>query len=99
VRWQSTDPSDTEKEKSMKGHTRWFYPVAILFLLVFTVIGFQLFYFKGMAYPGRPLPPPVRSLTIAHAAAMSAWMLIAVAQPFLIATGNKRLHRNIGAST
>lgn len=81
----------------MKGSTRWFYPVATLFLLIFTVIGFQLFYFKGMAYPGRPIPPPVRGLTIAHGVAMSAWMLIAVAQPFLIATGNKRLHRKIGA--
>lgn len=81
----------------MKSHPRWFYPVATFALLILTVIGFQTFYFGGNAYPGRPLPPPIRTLLIVHGVAMSAWMLVAVVQPVLIATGHRRLHRRIGA--
>jgi hypothetical protein len=80
----------------MKTHPRWFYPVATLALLVLTIIGFQLFYFEGKAYPGRPLPPPIRTLLIVHGVAMSAWMLVAVLQPLLVAAGNRALHRRIG---
>lgn len=76
---------------------RWFYPVATATLLVLTVIGFQFFYFGGKAYPGRELPPPIRGLIILHGVVMSAWMLVAVLQPVLVATGKKRIHRKVGA--
>lgn len=74
----------------------WVYPLATVVLLGLTVIGFQLFYFRGMAYPGRPLTPPIKTLVIAHAAAMSLWMILAVTQPFLVARGNRRLHMTLG---
>jgi hypothetical protein len=47
---------------------RWFYSAASLSLLVLMFIGFQLFYLQGMAYPGRPLTPPIRTLLIVPAA-------------------------------
>ncbi len=75
---------------------RYFYFIAIALLLVLTVAGFQLFYFHGMAYPGRPLTPPIRSLVITHGVAMSLWMLLMLAQPFLIVSGNRRLHMALG---
>jgi hypothetical protein len=77
---------------------RWFYTIATVALLGLTLAGFHHFYFKGMAYPGRPLTPPIKSLVIAHALAMSLWMLLALAQPMFVALGNKRLHRALGAA-
>lgn len=75
---------------------RYFYPVATVLLLVLTVVGFQLFYFHGRAFPGRPLTPPIRSLIIMHSVAMSLWMVLAILQPTLIAAGNRRLHMALG---
>jgi hypothetical protein len=75
---------------------RWFYSAAILLLLALTVAGFQLFYFHGMAYPGRPLTPPIRSLVITHGVAMTLWMLLMLTQPFLIVSGNRRVHMALG---
>lgn len=75
---------------------RYFYSLATVLLLGLTVIGFQLFYFHGMAYPGRPLTPPIKTLIITHAVAMSLWMLLAITQPLLIASGNRRAHMALG---
>jgi hypothetical protein len=75
---------------------RYFYSLATVLLLGLTVVGFQLFYFHGMAYPGRPLTPPIKSLVITHGVAMSLWMLLAIFQPFLVAGGNRRMHMALG---
>ena len=75
---------------------RYFYSISTLLLLVLTVVGFQLFYFHGRAYPGRPLTPPIRNLVITHGVAMSLWMILAIVQPFLVASGNRRLHMTLG---
>jgi hypothetical protein len=75
---------------------RYFYSLATVLLLGLTIVGFQLFYFHGMAYPGRPLTPPIKSLVITHGVAMSLWMLLAIVQPFLVAGGNRRMHMALG---
>jgi hypothetical protein len=86
----------TAKRAGKPPAERYFYFGAIALLLGLTVAGFQLFYFHGMAYPGRPLTPPIRSLVITHGVAMSLWMLLMLVQPFLIAGGNRRLHMALG---
>lgn len=75
---------------------RYFYFIATLVLLGLTVVGFQLFYFHGQAYPGRPLTPPIKTLIITHGVAMLLWMLLAIIQPFLVASGNRRVHMALG---
>jgi hypothetical protein len=75
---------------------RFFYSAAAVLLLVLTVVGFQLFYFHGQAYPGRPLTPPIKTLIISHGVAMSLWILLSVVQPFLIASGHRRVHMALG---
>ena len=75
---------------------RYFYFIATVLLLGLTVTGFQLFYFHSQAYPGRPLTPPIKTLLITHGVAMSLWMLLAIIQPFLIASGNRRVHMALG---
>lgn len=75
---------------------RYFYSISAALLLVLTVVGFQLFYFHGMAYPGRPLTPPIKPLVISHGLMMSVWILLSVVQPFLVANNNRRLHMTLG---
>ena len=77
-------------------HNRLFYSAASLTLLVLTFIGFRFFYLHLQAYPGRPLTPPIRTILIIHGILMTAWMLLSVVQPLLVASGNKRLHMKLG---
>jgi small basic protein len=79
-----------------RSHSRWFYSVASLSLLVIMFVGFQMFYLQGRAYPGRPLTPHIRTLLIIHGCLMTAWILLAVAQPLLVSTRHKRLHMKLG---
>ncbi len=75
---------------------RWFYSLASLSLLVLMFVGFQMFYLQGMAYPGRPLTPPIRTLLIVHGVMMTGWILLAVVQPMLVAKKSVRLHMKLG---
>ena len=85
----STPSSKTSAE-------RWFYSLASLALLILAFVGFRLFYLEGKAFPGRELTPPIRTLLIAHGILMTAWMLLAIVQPLLVATGRKRVHKLLG---
>lgn len=53
-------------------------------------------YLQLQAYPGRPLPPPARAIYLNHGVLMTAWMLLSVVQPMLVATGRKRIHMMLG---
>jgi hypothetical protein len=75
---------------------RFYYSSAAVLLLVLAVTGFHHFYFQGRAYPGRELTPPIRTLLITHGVAMSAWLLLSVVQPMLVAGGNRRVHMMLG---
>ncbi|MBI3418104.1 MAG: hypothetical protein HY043_22675 [Verrucomicrobia bacterium] len=77
-------------------HNRLFYAAASLALLVLTFIGFRFFYLHMQAFPGRPLTPPIRTLLIIHGILMTAWMLLAVLQPLLVAANRKRVHMALG---
>jgi len=89
--------TNTTTSKSNKPFgERYFYSIATGLLLGLTVVGFQLFYFHGKAYPDRPLTPPIKTLIITHGTAMSLWMLLAIIQPLLVAGGNRRAHMALG---
>lgn len=75
---------------------RYFYSFASLLLLVLVLAGFRYFYFEGKAFPGRELTPTIRSLLIAHGVLMTAWMGLAVVQPWLVAARSRRLHMKLG---
>lgn len=86
----------TNQTTEKMDRSRFFYTFASITLLVMTFIGFKLFYLQGQAFPGRPLTPPIRTLLITHGVLMTAWMLLSVVQPLLVATGNKRIHMRLG---
>lgn len=88
------DTTQASAAKPVK--SRLFYSLASLLLLVLTFVGFKLFYLEGKAYPGHPLPPPTRTLLIVHGLLMSAWILLAVIQPWLIVGKKRKLHMMLG---
>jgi len=73
-----------------------FHTVVGVIMLAFAVIGFGQFYFEGMAYPGRPIPPPARNLVFVHASVMTAWLILMIVQPFLIFRGSRKVHMKLG---
>jgi hypothetical protein len=60
---------------------RLFYTGAAALLPILTFLSFQQFYLHGKAVPNRELTPPIRTLLILRGTAMSAWMLLVLAQP------------------
>lgn len=91
----ATTPRSSKTAPSSKPN-RFFYTLAAVFLLLLGFVGFSKFYLHGQAYPGREIAPPIRSLVILHAIAMSAWLLLFVAQPLLIARNHRRTHMALG---
>lgn len=73
-----------------------FYIGATLVMTALAFIGFNKFYLHGQAFPGREIPPPIRTLVITHGVAMSLWMLLLTAQPVLIAFRKHRWHMQLG---
>jgi hypothetical protein len=75
---------------------RYYYSAASLLMLGLTLFGFYNFYLFGKAYPSRPLTPPIKSILIAHGLVMTAWILLAVLQPVLVAGRSRRAHMMVG---
>lgn len=75
---------------------RYFYLAAGVLMLVVAITGFRHFYLEGKSYPGRPITPPIRGLIIAHGVLMSAWIVLLIVQPFLVATRRVRAHMALG---
>lgn len=75
---------------------RWFFSGAAILMLVAVLVGFGQFYFHGRAFPNREITPPIRSLVIAHGVVMAAWILLAIVQPVLVASGRRKLHMMTG---
>jgi Na+/citrate or Na+/malate symporter len=75
---------------------RYFYSMSAILMLVLTLIGFHHFYLLGESYPGRPITPPIRGLVITHGIAMTAWCILMIIQPMLIATRSYAVHKALG---
>jgi hypothetical protein len=75
---------------------RLFYSGAAVLCLVLMLLSFQQYYLHGKAFPGRDIAPPLRTLVLLHAAAMTAWVVLFIVQPLLIANGSHRAHMALG---
>jgi hypothetical protein len=84
------------KAPARSNPTQYLYSGVAFVLLLATALGFQQFYLHGRAYPGRELLPGARSIIIAHGVTMSAWILLFMVQPLLIAGKNRKLHMSLG---
>src|SRR5262245_55081333 len=75
---------------------RLFYSGAAALLLVLMLLGFQQYYLHGKAFPDRDIAPPLHTLILLHASAMTAWVVLFLVQPLLIASGSYRVHMAVG---
>jgi hypothetical protein len=75
---------------------RFFYSGAATLILVLMLLGFQQYYLHGRAFPVREIAPPLSTLVLLHAIAMTAWVVLFLVQPLLIDTGNRRSHMAVG---
>lgn len=93
-----TTGSDLKSEVKAKpvALRRWFYAFSGVLAVGLALVGFQLFYFGGRSYPGRPIPEPIRALVIVHGVVMLLWVLLFAAQPALVAMRKHRLHMALG---
>lgn len=76
--------------------SRLFYSAAAAIVLVLMFLGFAQYYLHGKGFGGRDLAPPLRNLLLFHGIAMTAWVLLFLVQPLLVATNNRRLHMTLG---
>lgn len=74
---------------------RWFHPALALLFLITAVAGFGPNSVGVLT--GRLESPPL--LVHVHAAVMTGWLLLLLTQPLLVATGNRRRHRQLGLAT
>ncbi len=76
---------------------KWFYCGTALLLLILALWGFSQFYLHGRAYPGgRPIDPRIFAIVVGHGVVMTAWLILLVIQPLLVALNKRRVHMTIG---
>lgn len=75
---------------------RLFYSGAAALTLVLMLLGFQQYYLYGKGYPGRDIAPPMQTLVLMHAIAMTTWVVLSLVQPLFIANGSRRVHMAVG---
>ena len=74
----------------------YFYSLAGAVMLVLAFVGFQPFYLRGEGMGGRVIAPPLFPLVLVHGAAMTAWVVLFLAQALLIPLRKRRLHMRLG---
>jgi hypothetical protein len=77
-------------------HNRLFYSGAAALILVMMFWGFMQYYLHGKAFGGREIAPPMRTLVMFHGIAMTAWVVLFLVQPLLIAGGSRKRHMMLG---
>jgi hypothetical protein len=90
----SNEPRATTSAKSRPG--RLFYAGAAALILVLMFLGFQRYYLRGQAFPEREIPPPMRTLILLHATAMTAWVVLFMIQSLLVVNRGYRVHMALG---
>lgn len=77
---------------------RIFYSSAAGIILVLTFVGFQPYYLRGQGFGDRTIAPEMFWWVLVHGGASSAWVALFLAQSWLIAARNRRLHMKLGWS-
>ena len=76
--------------------TQYYYTAASILLLLLTAYGFRKFYLHGTDSLGAPITPSLLTLVVIHTVIFSAWIILFVVQPLVVAKGNRRLHMTLG---
>jgi hypothetical protein len=96
----STFPAlaDVRASSSPEHRARLFYGAGAVVAVLLVLVGFHDFYLGGgRAYPqAREIDPAIRPLVLVHGFAMAGWILLFLAQSFLIPLGQRQLHIAMG---
>ena len=84
------------KPSKKAAHNRLFYSGAAGLILMMMFWGFMQYYLHGKAFGGREIAPPMRTLVMFHGIAMTAWVVLFLVQPLLIAGGSRKRHMMLG---
>lgn len=89
--------SSNAKSSRTPNSTKFFYPAASLVLLGTVLWGFSQYWFHGgRGEGGREIPPPMKTLVLAHGSVMATWILLFVLQPMLVVGKKLKLHMLMG---
>jgi hypothetical protein len=75
---------------------RLFYSGMGVVILLLSVAGFARSYYLSGWFDAPPGTPEISTLLHFHGAAATAWLVLMVIQPLLIAGKNRKLHRRLG---
>lgn len=75
---------------------RYSHAIATAVLAVFAFIGFQNFYLRGQTGSGGPIAEELLVYAVLHGVCFTAWMLLLVLQPLLVANRWQKLHKTLG---
>lgn len=75
---------------------RLFYTGAAALVLVLMLLGFHRYYLRGKTAAGGDVPEPMRIPVILHGSVMTAWVVLCLVQPALVAGRRRRLHMAVG---
>jgi hypothetical protein len=79
-----------------KRSPRYFYSAAAVIMLMLMLAGFHPFYLRGEGMGARKIPQELLTLVVVHGSAMTAWVILFLAQSLLIPTRKLRLHMKLG---
>lgn len=94
----STGPSDrTRSRDSSLDH--WFYAGMALLFFVTALLGFVPNSIEKLDAVAAGLRPPLPLAQHVHAVVMGSWILLLLAQTFLVSAGRTNLHRRLGLAS
>lgn len=76
---------------------RLFYLIAAVAMMAGVALGFHMFYLHGTNDVGLPVTKQSAPLVYFHGGLMTCWMVLFLAQCWLVVAGNRRLHMQLGA--
>jgi hypothetical protein len=75
---------------------RRFYLLAGVAIVVISAIGFQEFYLRGREFGGTAISPQMLPFVIVHGLALTAWVVLFLAQTALISSRQRKIHMTLG---
>jgi hypothetical protein len=81
---------------SARSADRWIFTFTAALFVLIALAGFVPTSIGKVAAVQAGQRPPFPPVLHVHAAAMGAWLLLLLAQPWLVATGRRALHRKLG---
>ncbi|HSF17555.1 MAG TPA: hypothetical protein VLK65_18570 [Vicinamibacteria bacterium] len=88
--------NETSKRTTPAHPARYFFAIAAGSMLMVMLAGFHPYYLRGEGMAGRKISPELATLVLVHGAAMTAWLVLFLAQSVLVPARRLRVHMKLG---